>query len=82
MKRLAELESVYRAEGEQFFLDELAKPTDLAKIQQLQEFAQHADAKSEAIGVLLSLRASADQHGRALKRDDAQAPLAIGAHPR
>jgi hypothetical protein len=67
IERLAELESVYRAEGEKSFLDNLAKPTELAKIQHLQEFSEHTNDKSKVIDVLLRLRASADAREGMLK---------------
>jgi len=67
IKRLADLESVYRTEGEKALLDDLARPTELAKIQQLQEFSEHENDKSKVIEVLLRLRASADDRGRMLQ---------------
>lgn len=67
VKRLADLESVYRNEGEEIFINDLSKPTDLPAILLLQDFYKRTSDKSKVVDRFLRLREASDDHARMIK---------------
>lgn len=67
VKRLLDLESIYRREGEAALIEDLSKPSDLPTIWLLQDFCKRSDDKSRVVDRLLRLREASDDHARMVK---------------
>jgi len=75
VKRLFELESIYRHEGEAAFVEDLAKPTDLPVISGLQDLSNHSDM-SKIVDRLVRLTSLIEEHRRSMK-SEARATLDV-----
>ncbi len=67
VNRLMALESVYRADGENAFIDDLLKPTNLPAIWQLQDLCKHTEDKNKVLDLFFGVSHAADDHARGLR---------------
>jgi len=72
VKRLFDLESIYRREGEAAFIDDLSKPTDLPVISVLQNLCNQSHDKSKVVDRLFRMIATAEEHARMLRSSQAK----------